>query len=91
MIRTLTRQVVLAPGSIAHPWDTASAPPISYRLIQGCGDSIDFDCPEMGQTRRAAIGAATASRRLILSPTGQETVIRRLCAESRAHSRAFSR
>jgi hypothetical protein len=48
---------------------------ISYRLIQGCRHSVEFDCPEMGPTRRAAIGAATASRRLILLPTGQETVI----------------
>jgi hypothetical protein len=108
MIRMLTRQVILALGSIAHPWippprrakrpgrgepggrrpggcsqhpagpgywdgrvepgqgDAAllhlliRAPAegaISYRLIQGCRDSVEFDCPEMGPTRRAAIGA----------------------------------
>ena len=82
VLKTVEAQVSVGsnPTPSAHPdgrrppLDTATA--ISYRLIQGCGDSIDFDCPEMGPPRRAAIGAATASRRLILLPTGQETVIR---------------
>jgi hypothetical protein len=47
---------------------------ISYRLIQG-SKLGRVRLPEMGPTRRAAIGAGTASRRLILLPTGQETVI----------------
>lgn len=47
---------------------------ISYRLIEGCRDSVEFYCPEMDPMRRAALGA-TVSRRLILLPTGQETVI----------------
>ena len=66
-------QLVQAQGDVAvhllirAPTESA----MSYRLIQGCRDSVESDCPEMG---RAAIGAATASRRLILLLTGQETV-----------------
>jgi hypothetical protein len=67
-------QLVQAQGDVALLHLLIRAPTesaMSYRLIQGCRDSVESDCPEMG---RAAIGAATASRRLILLLTGQETV-----------------
>jgi hypothetical protein len=69
-------QLVQAQGDVALLHLLIRAPTesaMSYRLIQG-RDSVDSDCPEMGPTLSSRYRAATASRRLILLLTGQETV-----------------